>query len=112
MGGVSPQVVLDLFGAFIGRRNPTLRVVHCNGSSHEHVPECGGFCADDEMATRAWSLRALTKPLGVSDAAVLGRLRDAVRRVSPEPLVHRVVSSARLPKSGWLPRLCRAAAER
>ena len=71
VGGVSPQVVLDLFSAFIGRRNPTLRVVHCNGSSHEHVPECGGFCADDEMATRAWSLRALSKPLGVSDAAVL-----------------------------------------
>ena len=71
VGGVSPQVVLGLFGAFIGRRNPALRVLHCNGSSHEHVAECGGFCADDQMATRAWSLRALTKPLGVSDAAVL-----------------------------------------
>ena len=31
VGGVSPHVVLDLFGAFIGRRNPALRVV--NGSA-------------------------------------------------------------------------------
>ena len=71
VGGVSPQVVLDLFGVFIGRRNPALRVVHCTESGHEHTAECGGFCAYDEMATRAWSLRSLTKPLGVSDAAVL-----------------------------------------
>ena len=71
VGGVSPQVVLDLFGVFTARRNPALRIVHCTGSGDEHAAECGGFCADDEMATRAWSLRALTKPLGVSDAAVL-----------------------------------------
>ena len=71
VSGVSPQVVLDLFSAFIGRRNPALRVVHCTESGHEHTAECGGFCAYDEMATRAWSLRALSKPLGVSDAAVL-----------------------------------------
>ena len=71
VGGVSPQVVLDLFGVFIGRRNPALRVVHCTESGHEHTAECGGFCAYDEMATRAWSLRSLSKPLGVSDAAVL-----------------------------------------
>jgi hypothetical protein len=69
--GVSPQVVLDLFGVFTARRNPALRVIHCTESGDEHAAECGGFCADDEMATRAWSLRALTKPLGVSDAAVL-----------------------------------------
>ena len=70
-GGVSPQVVLDLFGAFMARRNPRMRVIHCTESGHEHTAECGGFCADDEMATRAWSLRSLSKPLGVSDAAVL-----------------------------------------
>ena len=68
---MSPQVVLDTFDVFMARRNATLRVVHCTGSGDEHMAECGGFCADDEMATRATSLRALTKPLGVPDAAVL-----------------------------------------
>jgi hypothetical protein len=71
VGGVSPQVVLDTFGVFMARRNPTLRVVHCTAAGGEHIAECGGFCADDEMATRASSLRALAKPLGVPDAAVL-----------------------------------------
>ena len=70
-GGVSPQIVLELFGVFTTRRNQALRVVHCNEAGGEHTVECGGFCADDEMATRAWSLRALTKPLSVPDAAVL-----------------------------------------
>ena len=74
VGRVSPQVVLAVFGVFMGRRNPALRVVHCTeaGGEHtEHTAECDGFCADDEMAVRAWSLRALTKPLSFPDAAVL-----------------------------------------
>ena len=71
VGRVSPQVVLDLFGVFIGRRNPALRVIHCNEAGGEHTAECDGFCADDEMARRAWSLCALTKPLAFPDAAVL-----------------------------------------
>ena len=71
VGRVSPQVVLDLFGVFIGRRNPALRVIHCTEAGGEHTAECDGFCADDEMARRAWSLRALTKPLAFPDAAVL-----------------------------------------
>ena len=71
VGRVSPQVVLDVFGVFIGGRNPALRVVHCTEAGGEHTAECDGFCADDEMATRAWSLRALTKPLAFPDAEVL-----------------------------------------
>ena len=71
VGRVSPQVVLDVFGVFVGGRNPALRVVHCTEAGGEHTAECDGFCADDEMATRAWSLRALTKPLAFPDAEVL-----------------------------------------
>ena len=73
-GGVTPQTVLDLFNVFLVHRNPGQRIVHCTAEGeHEHNEECGGFCSDNEMATRAWSLRALTKPLNVSDAAVVGR---------------------------------------
>ena len=31
---------------------------------------CDGFCADDEMAARAWSVGALAEPLSVPDAEV------------------------------------------
>ena len=64
LGGVTAKTVLDLYGVFAMRRNPMGCVVHCCDSGDgQHTEECGGFCADNEMATRAWSLRALTKPL-------------------------------------------------
>ena len=83
VGGVTPQVVLDLFSVFITQRNPALRIVSCTETGGEHTAECDGFCANDEMATRAWSLRALTKPLAVRDATVL-RVCLARWQLSPE----------------------------
>ena len=62
-GGVTAETVLDLYGVFATQRNPTGCVIHCCDSCEHHTEQCGGFCADNEMATRAWSLRALTKPL-------------------------------------------------
>ena len=45
-------------------------LVNPNSNPNPNPNRCDGFCADDEMATRAWSLRALAAPLGVPDAEV------------------------------------------
>lgn len=71
LGRATAQTVLNLYRIFAVQRNPTYLVVHCTDTD-EHHAECGGFCADNEMANRAWSLRALAKPLAVPDAAVVG----------------------------------------
>ena len=63
LGRATAQTVLNLYRIFAVQRNPTYLVVHCTDTD-EHHAECGGFCADNEMANRAWSLRALAKPLG------------------------------------------------
>ena len=73
----SADIALQLYGIFASRRNPSGCVTHCvTGAAAivgAHTKECGGFCADNELATRAWSLRALTKPLGVCDADAVGQ---------------------------------------
>ena len=73
----SADVALQLYSIFASQRNPSGCVTHCvTGAAAivgAHTKECGGFCADDELATRAWSLRALTKPLCVCDADAVGQ---------------------------------------
>lgn len=75
--GCSANIALELYSIFASRRNPNGCVTHCVAGAAAivgaHTRECGGFCSDDELATRAWSLRALTKPLGVCDADAVGQ---------------------------------------
>ena len=65
---LAPETVLQFYDIFAARRNPDGRTTHCGGTpdGQEHTEDCGGFCADNEMAARAWSLHALTKALGTS----------------------------------------------
>ena len=69
--GLAPETVMQLYNVFQQQRNPEGGNMHCGGNAatgEAHSEECGGFCTDNEMATRAWSLRALTKPLAAADA--------------------------------------------
>lgn len=65
---LAPETVLQFYDMFAAQRNPDGRTTHCGGTpdGKAHTEDCGGFCADNEMAARAWSLRALTKPLSTS----------------------------------------------
>lgn len=67
---LAPETVLQFYDMFAAQRNPDGRTTHCGGTpdGQAHTEDCGGFCADNEIAARAWSLRALTKPLGTLDA--------------------------------------------
>jgi hypothetical protein len=65
---LAPETMLQFYDIFAAQRNPDGRTTHCGGTpdGQAHTEDCGGFCADNEMAARAWSLHALTKPLGTS----------------------------------------------
>jgi hypothetical protein len=73
---LAPETVLQFYDMFAAQRNPGGRTTHCGGTpdGQAHTEDCGGFCADNEIAARAWSLRALTKPLSTS---AIGQVQEA-----------------------------------
>ena len=68
--GLAPETVQQFFEIFATHRNPEGTKIFCGGGpcGETHTTECGGFCVDNEMATRAWSFRALVKPLSAAGA--------------------------------------------
>ena len=84
---LAPETVLQFYDIFAARRNPDGRTTHCGGTpdGQAHTEDCGGFCADNEMAARAWSLHALTKPLGTSGWQEAATVALCLKRASLSP---------------------------
>ena len=85
--GLAPETVLQFYHLFACQRNPDGRTTHCGGTpdGKAHTEDCGGFCADNEMTTRAWSLRVLTKQLSTSDVGEAAAVAMCMNRASLSP---------------------------